>query len=216
MTSIDDLARRLEQIDSTFDKDTQLKHWSFEKTQNNSFGVTGSTDFTVFLSFDPQWPEKAKVPGKSANDIQTYFPNPLQNAFKQVLAAGEDPKKKTCFIDLATLNPDRDFFTEGGDQSVATALINAIDNIDPEMRPVIRIVVGDWGDTAPDTWQNENSSWRQTFEEIFWDNGESRLKNNKKATLWVGYYRPVLTTTAGGKLVDPHSQQNAQQTDHRL
>jgi len=183
MTSTDDLARRLEQINSTFDTNTQLKHWSFKKTQSNSVGVTGSTDFTVFLSFDPKWPERVKVPGKSKNDIQTYFPNPLQNAFKQVLAAGEDSQKKNSFIDMATLNPHSDFFTEGGDDSVSTALVNAVDKIDPEMRPVIRILCGDWGNDAPNTWQDANSSWRQTFEKIFWDNGKSRLENNKKAIL---------------------------------
>jgi hypothetical protein len=151
MTSIDDLTRRLEQIDSNFDKDTQLKRWSFEKMQNNKFGVPDSTDFTVFLSFDPQWPDSTKVPGKSIKDVETNFPSPLQNAFKQVLKAGQDPDKKTCFIDLATLNPDSGFFTEGGDQSIADALINAIDEItDPELQPIIRIVCGDWSDNAPD------------------------------------------------------------------
>ena len=84
-------------------KNTQLQHWSFEKTQNSSFGVKDSTDFTVFLSFDHGWPELAKVPGKSKDDVVTHFPSPLQNAFKQVLTAGGDPEQKICFIDLAIL-----------------------------------------------------------------------------------------------------------------
>ena len=203
MTSIDDLERRLEQIDSNFDKETQLKHWSFEKTQNNSFGVAGSPDFTVFLSFDPKWPDRELVPGKPSDEVPTHFPNPLQNAFKQVVKAGEDPEKRLCFIDLASLNPASDFFTEGGEQSVADALISAVDKIiDPEVRPVIRIVCGDWDDKAsPEHWQDDGS-WRQTFEKIFWDSdGKSRLQHNTNATLCVGYYRPVLSTTKDGKYI---------------
>jgi hypothetical protein len=206
MTSIDDLARRLEQIDSTFDKDTQLKHWSFEKTQNNSFGVKtsadkpdkGSTDFTVFLNFDPKWPSKEIVPGKPCKDsteVKTSFPSPLQKAFKQVLAAGEDTMGKTCFIDMATLNPSSDFFNEGDKESVATALLNAVDNIDLGEKPVIRIVCGDWVGGDPKTWESVSRGWRIKFEEMFWDKGESRLRKNKNATLWVGYYRPILATT---------------------
>ncbi|OAL38908.1 hypothetical protein AYO20_01659 [Fonsecaea nubica] len=198
MTSIDDLARRLEQIDSNFDKDTQLKGQSFDKTENNSFGVPDSTDFTVFLSFEPQWPDK--VPGNSADDAPTKFPSPLQRAFKQVLKAGLDTDKKKCFIDLATLfdlttpSPPSGFFTEGGQESVASALLSAVDEIDPEVQPVIRIVCGEWSDDAPSKWE-EDGKWRKTFEEIFWDGqGKSRLKKNKKAIVCVGYYRPILAT----------------------
>jgi hypothetical protein len=198
MTSIDDLAKRLEQIDSNFDKDTQLKQWSFEKTQNNRFGVPDSTDFTVFLSFDPKWPARDKVPGNSAEDAPTSFPSSLQNAFKQVLRAGKDADKKTCFIDLATLNPTSGFFTEGGEESIASALITAVDEIDQDVQPIIRIVCGDWNDDGPDRWEKSNT-WRKAFEEIFWDeNGNSRLKNNKKATVCVGYYRPILATAKDG------------------
>ena len=205
MTSIDDLTRRLEQIDSNFDKETQLRRWSFENTQNNRFGVLKSPDFTVFLSFDPHWPDSSKVPGTSTDNYPTNFPNPLQEAFKQVLKAGQDPNKKTCFIDLATLNPTSGFFTDGGEKSVASALISAIDEIDPQVEPVIRIVCGDWGDDAPDIWE-QSTTWRTSFETIFWDkDGKSRLKNNKKAVLCVGYYRPILTTAKDGQLVTFHS-----------
>ena len=210
MTSIEDLTRRLEQIDGNFDKETQLKHWSFEKTQNNRFGVLDSPDFSVFLSFDPQWPDSSKVPGTSRDDVQTGFPNPLQKAFKQVLKAGQDPNKKICFIDLATLNPASGFFTDGGNESVASALISAIDEIDPQVQPVIRIVCGDWVNDAPDKWE-QSETWRKTFETIFWDNdGKSRLKNNKQAKLCVGYYRPILTTAKDGQSVKFHSWWDAQ------
>lgn len=107
---------------------------------------------------------------------------------------------------MATLNPHSEFFTESGDESVSTALLNAVDKIDPEMKPIICILCGDWGNDAPNTWQDASSSWRQTFEKIFWDNGKSPLKNNKKATLWVGYYRPILRTTADGKAYAPTEQ----------
>lgn len=50
---------------------------------------------------------------------------------------------------MATWNPHSDFFTEGVDESVSTALFNAVDKIDMEMRPVIRILCGNWGDDAP-------------------------------------------------------------------
>jgi hypothetical protein len=210
MTSIADLAKRLEQIDSTFDKDTQLKHVSFEETKNNSFGVNNSKDFTVFLPFES---------GNSVKDYETKFEHPLQLAFKQVLTAGEDLEKKICFIDMATLSPYDDFFTEGGANSVASALINAVDKIvDPNVMPVIRIICGTETDIDPSTWLNTNMWWRTIFEKIFWDDkGQSRLKNNNNATLWVGYYRPILRATkTDGKLVVSDSRRSAQQADHRL
>ena len=199
MTSIDDLAKRLEQIDSTFDEATKLKRWSFEKTLNNTFGVPESSDFSVFLSFDPKWPSKDQVPGLPSNEVKTEFPSPLQNAFKQVLQHGKDSGNKVCFIDLASLNPETEFFTQGEDKSVAKALLEAVDCIDPQIQPVIRIVCGDWEDHNPGKW-DDGSRWRTMFEEIFWDqNGNSRLEKNKNALLCVGYYRPVLSINKDGQ-----------------
>lgn len=123
----------------------------------------------------------------------------------QVLEAGKDTHKKTCFIDLATLSPHSGFFTEGGQESIASALMNAVDEIDSEVQPIIRIVCGDWNDDAPNRWK-QSDSWRKTFEEIFWDgDGKSRLKNNKKATVCVGYYRPILVKAKDGQSVNFYS-----------
>ena len=198
-------------IDSIFDKDTQLKGWSFDVSHNNRFGVEIKSandntpdikpaDFTVFLPFGGEWPKPDKVPGTSSKDVTTTFPSPLQQAFKQVLAAGKDMTKKTCFIDIASLNPDHSFFTEGGENSVTSALISAIDEIiDPQVQPIIRFIGDDHRDDAPGRWE-QNGSWREIFETIFWDkNGNPLLKNNKNAVLCVGYYRPILTTFADGK-----------------
>lgn len=200
MTSIDDLVRRLSQIDKAFDKDTQLQSWSFDKTTNNVFGVAGSTDFSVFLSFGKGWPEdKDKVPGTSAEDYPTVFPNPLQDAFKQVLEAGKDSTGKACFIDMASLDPEAGFFTEKSDEhpvSVATALLDAVDSIDSNVTPIIRIICGHWDQNTGADFK-DNGRWWEKFEEMFWDQGKSRLTKNKNAQLWVGYYRPVLDRSVG-------------------
>lgn len=183
MTSIDDLERRLLLIDQTHDEGSRLKGIAFEKTQNVSLGLGKDLrDFPVFIPFG-SWEKAKNAPETKPEQLDASFPSPLQAAFKDVLDKGKD--SKMCFIDFTSLDPHKEFFMQGGANSVANALIEAINDIkDESITPVIRVVAG--SDNTGDLLQDSRDKWRSIFKE-----GAQEIKN-KKATLCVGMYRPEL------------------------
>ena len=181
MASIDELERRLKDIDSTASPDSRLEGITFEKTYNESLGLKPDnvSDFKVFIPWR-SWPAGA-LPEK------TEFPSALQEAFKDVLSKGSD--RSSCFIDLHTLNPNLEFFKEPDAlSSVAKAIAQVIDNTDESVTPVVRFLAGsDENKTNEQFWHD----YGKTFEDVFWPNGEPLVKH-KKARLYVAYYSPNL------------------------
>ena len=177
--SIRDLEGLLKGLDSTASKDTRLEGVAFEQTYNESLGLPGQTpDYLVFIPWR-KWPGDPLPQG-------THYPSALQEAFKDVLKHGADPK--TCFIDIITLNPHAEFFNEPGTtECVADAIADAIDQTDESVTPVIRFLAGTEDNKTAETVWNENKA---KFEAIFWRDGKPLVKKNKHARLYVGYYSP--------------------------
>ena len=180
--SINDLESLLKKLDSTAAPESRLEGYAFEKTFNESLGLSGNVaDFVVFIPWR-SWPQ--------ATFKDTHYPSALQEAFKDVLSKGAD--KSNCFLDIVTLNPHEIFFNESTDpqnpvDSVAHALAEVIDQTDDSVTPIIRLLAGSEDNKTADQFWNDN---RKKFENIFWRDGKPLVKKNKKAKLYVGYYSP--------------------------
>ena len=168
-----------------------LRGVSFEKTKNESLGlagkiVDGKEDFTVFIPWG-EW--------KNANN-RTY-PSQLQKAFFDVLDKSKKMEAASPFLDMATLLPHVEFFTESETteqkRSVAKAIANWVDHYDTTTTtPVIRLTIGDENSK---NWHD--SLAHEPITNIFWPVDKEKgvrvpLVKHPRARIYVGYYNPNL------------------------
>jgi hypothetical protein len=184
------LEKKLKDIDKEFPS-AKLEGLAFQLTQNESLGLNGHpSDFKVAIPHT-KWPVT-----KGLELPATKFPSALQDAFKDVLKHGTKDKT-TCWIDIATLNPAPEFFTEstGGDgkDSVFQAIADVIEKIPHSESPVVRILVGiEGGDhkTREKLWEDSRNRVAQMFWKKEGDKTVRRIEH-PNAKLYVGYYGPT-------------------------
>lgn len=176
--SIDKLLEWVSELD-TDSNAGNLKGIAFDKTANDRLGLTGTKDdFTVNIPW-----------GSWKQEKQKSFPSQLQQGIFDVLKAGQTDTEQP-FMDLASLVPHEEFFTESSDgKSVAQSIADWVNHYDFEKTaPVVRFLVGD--DAAKD---RETSFKRSPFTNIFWplkDGKRVRLIKHPKARIYVGYFNP--------------------------
>lgn len=197
--SLDGLESWLSDLDGKFATDLRLKGLSFDRSNNESLGLSGdASDFTIFMPS-----ELSKLRNKDST-----FPSATQQAFKDVIKKGlvrED--KKIVLIDIATLKPEMQYFIQGGENSVIKSLANAVKDL-KEKKVVIRLLVGDERlppnkEVVDQRWDRPKdyaNSLKKRYEEIFWSIGAKPAEgaspeytpifDHPDVSLYVGYYCP--------------------------
>lgn len=194
MASIQELYQTIKKIDTA---KSPFEGVSYDLTYNDKLGLpdgdpNASPDegnFTVLAPF-PAIPKDIE-----ARRQLDAGKTPIEQAFKAVVREGVKLSKDqdTLFIDLTDLDANNvDLFTEGGKDSVAQAIANAVN--DPSLanvKPVIRFVRGTPDETIDAEFWN---SRRPNLEKIFWqpdDQGNTvPLITHDKAELHIGFYSP--------------------------
>jgi hypothetical protein len=188
MALLEKLHAKLLELDKPFAKSpSKLNGVSFDLSYNDSYGLSSDNpeDFIVFHPYR-RW--EAGADGKVANLSEAglkEYPSALQEAFIDVIKTGK-VDKKTCFIDITSLEPHPEFFTEGVASSIAQELVNFVE-ANPSQTPVIRFL---FGTSGPVNWEEE----KKKIEQIFWRNNTPLLKKDSNAKIYVGYYRPDFQT----------------------
>ncbi|KAF2740120.1 hypothetical protein EJ04DRAFT_572427 [Polyplosphaeria fusca] len=226
MASLLDLQARLRGIDEKFqtaELDTKLEGLAFELTKNESLGLNDKKAFNVNIPFRT-WPPDVKT----GDDLpKGKYPSALQEAFKDVLAAGSklqngDWDTTECWIDIVSLNPADWFFSENSFKSpyvpldkldsVAKAIADVVNSIPNEsnVTPIVRILAGaDENLSASEYW----GKFGYRFQRMFWvqekEGGDMvPLITNEKAKLFVGSVEATSWLETLGASVESVAQQN--------
>lgn len=178
--TLDNLHRWLERLDNAAPAGLKLNGIAFDKSYNDSFAINEKfqDNFTVFQPW-----------GTWARKGDRSYPTPTQQAVIDVVAQSIKPGDTKCFIDIATLNPTSDFWTQDDPnnekKSVIDTIAAAINDVSPNAEPVIRFLVGDPSKQA----RTAKGEGPGVFRDIFWNSEGPRIQH-PKARLYVGYYDP--------------------------
>lgn len=177
--TLDYLERWLNRLDNAAPDGLHLNGIAYDKSFNESFAIDEKfqDDFTVFSPWGT-W-------ARERENIRTY-PTPAQQALIDVLTRGIKAGDSKCFIDIATLLPAPEFWTESGPgkKSVIDTIADAVNKCSTDAEPVIRFIIGD-----QDAKQRTEVYDGDRITKIFWD-GKNPKITHKKARLYVGYYSP--------------------------
>jgi hypothetical protein len=169
----------LERLNKAAPEGLKLDKIAYDLSYNDSFAINEKfqNDFTVFAPWGTWAREKE-------NDRS--FPTPTQQALIDVVSQSIKSDDTKCFIDIATLNPTADFWTqaEGGQKSVIDTIAAAVNGLEKNVEPVIRFLIGD-----PDGQSRTQSDGRGALNSIFWDGSTPRI-THPKARLYAGSYNP--------------------------
>lgn len=187
MVTLDEIEADLKRLDPA----GILNGVAYSKSFNTRLGVapyaTKPFDFSVFIPWG-SW----DVYNHRNDSPPPKIPSQFGIAIQQVITAGvKDPSgqvdNKTCFIDLVHLgNPDTTFMTEANGEwpGVVQTLAKYVDQMDPEMTPVIRFLTG-----SAEREPKPSVATQSSYLDSFWPNGSSVFRH-KKAMLYIGYYNP--------------------------
>jgi hypothetical protein len=178
--TLENLYGWLERLDKAAPAGLKLNGIAYDKSYNDSFAINENLqdNFTVFAPWGTWAREQVK---------DRSFPTPTQQALIDVVSQSIKPGDTKCFIDIATLNPTPDFWTQDGSgkKSVIDTIATAINGISPDVEPVIRFLIGN-PDAKARTDLNDGR-WR--MRDIFWTNEGPRIQH-PKARLYAGFYNP--------------------------
>ena len=125
----------LNQAIAAIDPGAAFQHISYNLTTNNSL----APQWWVFMPYG-EWGSSLKAPPTS----------PFENAILQAIRASGPAQ--TCFIDIMHLQPSQQIFwadSKADAGQLATALASFINSIPSSATPVVRYIVGDFGNWNP-------------------------------------------------------------------
>ncbi|KAJ9654562.1 hypothetical protein H2201_008983 [Coniosporium apollinis] len=177
--TLENLLGWLDRLDKAAPDGLHLSGIVYDKSYNESFPIDKKfqDDFTVFSPWGT-W-------ARERENNRTY-PTPAQQALIDVVSQGIKADDSKCFIDIATLLPAPEFWTESGSgkKSVIDTIADAVNACSPNAEPVIRFLIGD-----QDATKRTEVYDGDRITKIFWNDNEPRIKH-AKARLYVGYYSP--------------------------
>lgn len=186
--NLDNLTKWLRDVDSKYQSGNKWEGKAFDYSHNTSFGFSNKPD--AFMVNIP-WGSWQSADSSTAKD----YPTPLQKGFLDLIDEAKKTKAGRVFIDLASLKPESNFFTDpnkaGSPKSIRDALVDYINGLPENTMPVVRYLIGD------DNAQTRQKAWSGAdatlFTDLFWQRDGNVMRpriNHANARLYVGYYNP--------------------------
>ncbi|KAF7167881.1 hypothetical protein CNMCM5623_001028 [Aspergillus felis] len=196
MVSLEELEAELKDIDPK----SLVSGVAYSKTFNIQLGFsTGGGnpyDTCIFIPWE-LWRQHDNPPDTWNPPLKLR--SILEEAFRQAVHLGHTDglqiDKTVSFTDIANLGePGVNFMTETTNWVSQQApgpifyLANYVNQMDPNITPIIRFLAGGAENSNPSTWAQNQLPF---YQNVFWPSGQ-QIFTHPKAMLYVGYYNPSL------------------------